>query len=246
MQRRKENEIQHYDKATHSFKGRGDFEGFSPSFLASHKFLRKILKGKSGIFLDYGCGIGIHSCWLKEIADELVGIDLSKKSLDIARQNVKGVSFLLMDCENMEFENNSFDIIFDGGTFSSLDLNKALSEMARVLKPEGFLIGIETLGHNPILNLKRKINKVRGKRTDWAVEHIFRMEDLETVEKYFGKTELYFFHFLSWIAFPLLNWPGGKIFLRVMEKIDKFFLKICPYFKKYSFKLVFIFSKPKK
>jgi len=246
MEKRKEKEIQHYDKATIGFDREGDFEGFNPSFLASHKFLKKILKGKAGSFLDYGCGAGIHSWWLKEIADDLVGIDLSRKSLEIARQNVKGVRFLLMDCENMGFENNSFDVIFDGGTFSSLELEKALSEIARVLKSEGFLVGIETLGHNPILNLKRKINRIRGKRTAWAEEHIFRMEDLETVKKYFDKTELYFFHLFSWIAFPFLNLPGGKTFLRMMEKMDRFFLKICPFLKKYSFKLVFIFSEPKK
>ncbi|PIU24464.1 hypothetical protein COT12_00910, partial [Candidatus Berkelbacteria bacterium CG08_land_8_20_14_0_20_39_8] len=79
-----------------------------------------------------------------------------------------------MDCEKMEFPDNLFDIIFDGGTFSSIDLVKAYPELSRVLKPDGFLIGIETFGHNPFTNLKRKINKLIGKRTEWATAHIFR------------------------------------------------------------------------
>jgi len=247
MEKRKQKEIAHYDKAVEGHRKEGDFEGFNPLFLESYRFLMDVLKekGRGKVILDYGCGVGIHSLWLKSYAKELTGIDLSNNSLDIARRKVKKVKFFLMDCEKMKFKDNSFDVVFDGGTFSSLDLNKALPELARVLKPDGFLVGIETLGHNPVLNLKRRLNKIVGKRTEWAIEHIFRMEDLEKVKRYFCKVEVNFFHLISWVTFPFLGLPGGKFLLRLFEGMDKFLLKIFPFLRKYSFKAVFVFSQPK-
>jgi len=251
MEERKQKEIEHYDSQLNVEQG--DFEGFNPILLGSHKFLRNFLRDKcqDKKILDYGCGNGINTVWLAKYKGEVVGIDLSEKSLDVAKERIKEqglesmVKFLPIDCENMTFPDNYFDIIFDGGTFSSLDLNKAFPELKRVLKPHGFLIGIETLGHNPFTNFKRKINKLFGKRTKWASEHIFKMKDLKEAKKYFQKKETHFFHLISWIAFPFLKLPGGKILLRILEKIDSFFLFIFPFLKRYSFKIVFIFSQPK-
>lgn len=150
-----------------------------------------------------------------------------------------------MDCEKMEFPTNYFDIIFDGGTFSSLDLNKAMPELNRVLKSNGYLLGIETFGHNPFTNLKRKFNKKSGRRTEWAAEHIFQKKDLDLVKNYFGKIKVKYFHLVSWVIFPFLNLPGAKFILKLFEIIDKILLKF-PFLRKYAFKIVFVFSEPKK
>lgn len=261
MEERKQKEIEYYDKKAEDFsktpseKGqRGNFEGFNPFILRSYEFLQNFLKNKckNKKLLDYGCGNGIHSVWLAKYGAEVVGIDLSKYSLQIARERLEKeagnskAEFLLMDCENLDFSDNSFDIVFDGGTFSSLDLKKVYSETSRVLKPNGFLIGIETLGHNPLTNFKRKINKITGKRTEWAVNHIFQIHDLKQAEEYFNNIEAYFFHFISWFAFPFLNLPGGRILLKLLEKIDYFLISLFPFLRKYSFKIVFILSEPKK
>lgn len=251
MEERKQKEIEFYDKQAD--KGSGDFEGFNPHTLSSYKFLYSLLKDRSGgkKILDYGCGNGIHSIFLAKCGGEVRAIDLSENQLAVARERAKNegmkdkVEFLLMDCEKMEFPDNSFDIVFDGGTFSSIDLNKALPELARVLKPEGSILGIETFGHNPLTNLKRRINKVTGKRTEWAAEHIFQMKDMELAKKYFNRIEAEYFHLISWVAFPSLNFPWGGIFLKMLEIIDGGLLRI-PFLKKYGFKIVFVFSGPKK
>lgn len=257
MEPRKIKEIEYYDKKTIEFSGEQvstDFEGFEPQGLASFKFLYKILEEncQDKIVLDYGCGNGIHSGFLvKSGAKKVVGIDLSEKSLVIARERAmregieEKIEFLKMDCEKMDFPDNSFDIIFDGGTFSSLDLKNVFPELARVLNSGGKVIGIETFGHNPIANLKRKLNKVSGKRTGWAESHIFRKKDLKETEKYFGEINVRYFHIVSFLAIPFLKMPGGKILLKILEVVDKL-LFLTPAFRKYAFKIVFIFSSPKK
>ena len=261
MELRKQKEIEYYNqqaeknlRAVSEKKWRGDFEGFNPLALSSFEFCYQWLKKNclNKIVLDYGCGNGIHSLFpIKCGAKKVIGIDLSEKSLEIARKkigkegSVDKVEFLKMDCEKMEFQDNSFDIIFDGGTFSSLDLKRAFPELARVLKPDGFLIGIETFGHNPFTNLKRKLNKIRGKRTEWAIEHVFNQSSLKFAQNYFNEIEVKYFHLISWVAFPVLNLPGAKFFLEFLEAIDKALLQI-PFLRKYAFKVVFIFSEPKK
>lgn len=255
METRKKKEIEYYDKKAkeqlrEDFQ-RGDFEGFEPNLLSSFRFCYNYLKDKcqNKNLLDYGCGNGVHSIFPVKCGAKVVGIDLSEASLKIARERAKkegvgeGAEFLTMDCEKLDFSDDSFDIIFDGGTFSSMDLKKAYPELCRILKPQGFLIGIETFGHNPLTNFKRKINKLIGKRTGWATEHIFQNKDLRGAEKYFNKVEAYYFHLVSWVAFPFLGLPGGKTLLKFLEGIDNILLKIS-FLKKYAFKVVFIFSCP--
>ena len=251
MDQRKKKEIEYYDKKAEKQlnfdKVYGDFEGFDPFVLESYKFLKKITKRKirNKKVLDYGCGNGIHSGWLAAMANKVVAIDLSPNSLDVAKQRNKkeNLEFLLMDCERLNFADNSFDVIFDGGTFSSLDLNKSFPELARVLRPDGCLVGIETFGHNPLTNLKRKLNEKTGKRTEWAASHIFKIKDLKLAGQHFDQIQVYYFHIISWLAIPFLKLPGGKILLKILELMDHL---LRPILKRYSFKVVFIFSQPKK
>jgi len=259
MEPRKQKEIEYYDKKAEEWLEKDkspqtttDFEGFDFNLLSSFRFCYEYLKDKcqNKKLLDYGCGNGVHSIFPAKFGAEVIGIDLSEPSLKIAEERAKKegvddkIRFLKMDCEKMEFLDDYFDIIFDGGTFSSLDFKKALPGLVRVLKPDGFLIGIETFGHNPFTNLKRKLNRASGKRTEWAASHIFQIKDFELVKNYFNKIEIKYFHLISWAAFPFLSLPGGKILLNFLEIIDRGLLKIT-FLRKYAFKVVFIFSLPR-
>lgn len=255
MEVRKQKEIEYYDKETRKSSGenkesgsKGDLDIFS---LASYQFLVSYTKNnfKGGRVLDYGCGMGVHLSWLSKIFDNVTGIDLSQNSLDKAKKSQAPeisqgkISLVQGDCENMRLDSNSFDVVFDGGTFSSLDLEKALKEIQRVLKHSGTLVGIETLGHNYLANVKRSMNVSRGTRTEWAASHIFRIEDLEIVKKYFEIERLEFFHIVSWMFFPLVSYPGGKFVLFFFQKADRLLILLFPLLKKYSFKIVFVLKK---
>lgn len=112
--------------------------------------------------LEYGCGKGSYAFFLAKYGVRVVGIDISEVGIRLAQERadcegLKNVKFLVMDAEEMEFENNSFDLVCGTGILHHLDLNKALKELVRVLKPEGKAIFVEPLGHNPIINLYRKL-----------------------------------------------------------------------------------------
>ena len=258
MEKRKEKEMIHYDelakkwqKQNENKKSEADIENYDVNIFLSYRFCKTWFKNniKPNIkVLDYGCGHGMYSILPAKLGAEVYAIDFSKESLKIAKKRVKKekiknkIKFIEMDCEKLDFPDNYFDIIWDGGTFSSLDINKGFSELSRVLKPKGKLIGIETFGHNPLINLKRWINKKRGTRTLWAAEHIIKNKDLKFAKKYFNIEKIYYFHLLSMLAFPFRNISGGKSLFKFLDKIDNILLKI-PWFKRYAFKIVFIFSK---
>lgn len=242
MEERKRKEIEYYDA------GAKHFSGSLALVLGSHRFLYKVaaslVAGKK--VLDYGCGNGVHSGFLAEHASQVVGIDLSEASLEVARKvhdtRRDKVSFIKMDCEALEFPDQSFDVVLDGGTFSSLDFQKALAEITRVLKPNGQLVGIETFGHNPIANAKRALNRLTGKRTAWAASHIVTQKEIEALRQHFKEVEMYYFHLISLFAFPLLSLPGGYFVLRLLEGIDRALLHF-PFFQTYAFKVVFVCRK---
>ena len=114
----------------------------------------------NGVMLDFGCGIGLRTVHLIPSGRILIGIDISKESINIAQSQgiatTQATEYLVMDGEAMSFSKNKFDLIVDYGSFSSLKMDLAISEMVRVLKPGDLLIAIETLGHNLLFNCKRK------------------------------------------------------------------------------------------
>lgn len=81
---------------------------------------------------------------------EIIGIDISKKMLEIGKKKVNSkrlenrVKLQLADSENLPFENNYFDAITAGfGVRNFENLNKGLSEMWRVLNKNGILVILE-------------------------------------------------------------------------------------------------------
>lgn len=254
MEEYKKKEIAHYDKIAREWKENpsGDIEGIDvldfSSYRKLYELLKKYVPGKH--VLDYGCGHGMHSVAIAKMgAAEVVGIDLSRESLAIAEARAEKeaiahkVKFLAMDAEALEFPDNSFDVVFDGGAFSSLDVQKAFPEIKRVLKPNGYLIGIETLGHHPLANLKRWLNKKRGVRTEWAAEHIVKIKDIKTLGEIFAPTEAYFYHFISLATLPFVNLPGGPILNKLANGADKIIFALFPFLKRYGFKAVFVYQK---
>ena len=122
------------------------------------------LSSKSKKILDYCCGAGIHSVYPSTINRSVDGIDISSESIKIAsniHNNLvikKKLKFSVMDAENLEFEDNNFDIILSYNSLSYLNLNKSYKELSRVLKPEGKLIVMDSVGHNLLFSKNRKKN----------------------------------------------------------------------------------------
>ena len=187
----------------------------------------------SGVMLDFGCGTGSRTVHLIPAGWSLIGIDISKESINIAQSQgaaiTQATEYLVMDGEAMSFSKNKFDLIVDYGSFSSLKMDLAIPEMVRVLKPGGSLIAIETLGHNLLFNCKRKWNVLRGNRTTWAADHIMKKAEWRKLSAHFETVHIDYFGLTGLILVPLIRFLPHKIkiiFAKFFSIIDQQLFKV--------------------
>ncbi len=101
--------------------------------------------------LDIATGTGDFAiAALKLNPNKVTGIDISEGMLTVGRKKIKEkglenrIELKLGDSENLEFEDNSFDAYTVGfGVRNFENLKKGLTEMLRVLKPNGTAIILE-------------------------------------------------------------------------------------------------------
>lgn len=101
--------------------------------------------------LEAGCGIGAQTVILakKNPKAEITSIDISRGSLEIAKENVEteripNVSFRQADIFSLPFEEESFDHVFVCFVLEHLgNPAEALKNLKRVLKPGGTITVIE-------------------------------------------------------------------------------------------------------
>ncbi|MCH7731639.1 MAG: class I SAM-dependent methyltransferase [Candidatus Marinimicrobia bacterium] len=100
-----------------------------------YELLCQNINGK--VILELGCGKGDICLMLSEQGATIFGIDISPIAINEAKKrsiekNLKS-DFRIMDAENLDFEDGSFDIIFGAGILHHLNLEKSLKEIKRVL-----------------------------------------------------------------------------------------------------------------
>jgi ubiquinone/menaquinone biosynthesis C-methylase UbiE len=108
--------------------------------------LKELVSGSPGrLALDIGTGRGHFAVYLARLGFFVTGIDLSENMISYARQNAAchnlGIDFQTGDAEELEFEDNTFDVVVSRNLLWTLPSpDKALKEWRRVLKPGGTLV----------------------------------------------------------------------------------------------------------
>lgn len=123
------------------------------------------------VVLDVATGTGSLAIDLSAKAKKVVGIDLSSKMLEVAKNKKANdnLSFLQMDASKMSFQDDEFDIVTISLGLHDMPLavrNSVLLEVKRVLKKDGKLYIMEhDLPPNELLGLvsSRLINTFESK-----------------------------------------------------------------------------------
>ena len=152
--------------------------GADPSY---RRVLRGMLHdaavGPQDRMLEVGCGSGVISRWLareKLCARPITAFDLNpfllREAGDLAEQEGLGdaVAFRQGNAENLPFDDNTFDAVLSVTVIEECDADKAIGEMARVVRPGG-RVAIKTekippLGTKVRMVLKPKMKAVDGKQ----------------------------------------------------------------------------------
>ncbi|OLS01962.1 class I SAM-dependent methyltransferase [Tissierella creatinophila] len=111
------------------------------------KWRLEVTKDLKGKVLEVGVGTGKNIPYYPDNLD-IIAIDFSDKMLSRAREKAKKINkkveLIQMDAQNMDFPDNTFDMIFTTCVFCSVpDPIKGLKEIRRVCKPDGKIIMIE-------------------------------------------------------------------------------------------------------
>lgn len=144
---------------------------FGPVFAPGRDMAIDMLAPQSGKrILEVGVGTGL-SLPHYESDTRIVGIDISPDMLDIARkrvseQNLDHVEALLdMDAEDLNFEDDSFDVVIAMYVASVVpNPDRLMAEMARVCKPDGEIMVINHFASENVIlrGLERGLSPLSG------------------------------------------------------------------------------------
>ena len=154
--------------------------------LARYKFAEGYIKGKK--VLDVGCGTGYGTSLLAQTAEQVVGIDISKKAIDYAKENYSGknIRFFIGNAVNLNFlKKNSFDIIVSFEVIEHIaEYRRYLEEMSCLLKPEGILI---------ISTPNKRYSSPNSEKPENPFHVIeFRLSEFrKLMEEYFSEVKIY-------------------------------------------------------
>lgn len=107
---------------------------------------------RGGTALDVCCGSGKLAVELTGAVSEkgmVIGIDFSENMLTAAKknigyENIKNIYLINGDALSLPFPDNTFDCVTTGWGLRNIpDIRTAISEMTRVVKPEGKIVSID-------------------------------------------------------------------------------------------------------
>lgn len=169
--------------------------------------------------LDVGCGSGIPTMELARLSNgEITGIDISQELLDDLRRKIEkaGVADRVkaMKCSvlDMEFQDESFDIIWAEGSIYVIGFERGLQEWKRFLKPNGFMVIHDEKG-----NIEEKLRQIYSCCYE-LVGHFILSKDIWWTE-YYAPLE-------KFIVEARIKYPDDPKALRVIgntqQEIDMF------------------------
>jgi SAM-dependent methyltransferase len=132
--------------------------------------LRLLGAGPGSEVLDAGCGPGVHSIRAARAGCTVMAIDISQTMLNEARERAtiagvaSNISFQQADLTKLTLADASYSHVFSWGVIIHIhEADKALDELARVLKPGGrlglYLTNSRALDHKLERLLRRVLRK---------------------------------------------------------------------------------------
>ncbi|MEX0729729.1 MAG: class I SAM-dependent methyltransferase [Aquisalimonadaceae bacterium] len=166
---------------------------FGPVFAPGRRLAMRTLGSEPGQrVLEVGVGTGLSLPYYHP-ESKVVGIDISPEMLAKARERTEreGLrqveSLLVMDAENLEFADSSFDAVVAMYVASVVpNPDRLIEEMRRVCVPGGDIIIINHFAsRNPVLRGLEKglrpLSRMLGFRPDMDLDSLPQMEDFQRI-----------------------------------------------------------------
>ena len=153
----------------------------------------------SGRILDNGCGIGELSEALP--GAHITGLDISTEMVRIA--GTKYERALIGDSQLLPFEDATFDVVYARSLLHHLpEPERGLAEMARVLRPGGSVVSIDT--NSSFLSRLPRIIANKGEHFSEEHKNLDRNMLTELFSRHFTVKRVKFF---GYVAYPIIGFP---------------------------------------
>ena len=149
---KKEQVAQMFDTISGNYDGLNRVISFGIDVQWRKKVLNLVSSSNPKMILDIATGTGDLAILMATTkAEKIIGLDISSGMLEVGKKKIAHknlsdkIEMLLADSENMPFEDHTFDAITVAfGVRNFENLEKGLSEILRVLKPNGIFVILET------------------------------------------------------------------------------------------------------
>lgn len=149
---KKEQVAQMFDTISGNYDGLNRVISFGVDIKWRKKVLQLVAATNPKTILDIATGTGDLAILMTNTnAEKIIGLDISAGMLEVGRKKIAErhlsdkIEMILADSESMPFEDNTFDAITVAfGVRNFEHLEKGLSEILRVLKPNGIFVILET------------------------------------------------------------------------------------------------------
>lgn len=219
------NQLGHYYGKLTSSKGRDFYERFDPFILDKRPAVGELMSRtfdrlfpeKAPVFLDVGCGTGFYFPLLRKHAENLIGAELCQPLLAQAkemvdRKNLTNCRLLQASAHELPLEDNKVDVVLSWDFLHHVpDVDRAVSEIARVLKPGGRYVVVEP----NILNLSILYYHLR-RRAEWGLLSKNQFTNAPVISREFDVSVSYDNTVISYInERTLMLWKAVNAFTSV-------------------------------
>ncbi len=188
--------------------------------------------------LELGCGTGYFTRELAASGAQVTAIDISPELLQTARQECSfgNVRFEIQNAYATTFPDEAFDSVVGSSVLHHLEIEAALREIQRVLKPGGSIHFTEPNMMNPQIAVQKNVPAIKQRLGDSPDETaFFRWTLVRQLEQAgFRAVQIEPFDFLhpripsSWIPavqslggflerMPLLREMAGSLYIRALK-----------------------------
>ena len=193
-------------------------------------FLKTTCQDANSVFLDVGCRAGWYTTFMARKNRFVVGIDLSSKSIQQAKERAPKANFILCDANVPPFKENTFDLIIAAQFLEHMtDPNHTISCLGLLAKRGSYIV-FEVPSSSNIMDYV--LTNFFRKKLSWGLsidpthKHFFSQAELEQLfhkcglklVKVVGAVHmLYVLPVISWAV-----WGNGKRFWILLDLLEKF------------------------
>lgn len=151
--------------------------------------------------LDLGCGHGMAAVVFARRGANVSACDLSPGYIAEANLRAKAneaiISFTVCAAEQLPYDDNAFDLVWGNAILHHLDLPLAMSEIRRVLRPNGLAVFCEPWDGNPVVRWMRRL------RRHTKDEKALAATDVALMQSQFNRVSIKPFQFGRYVVITL-------------------------------------------